>query len=140
MNAFQTTVEIESLPARVWMILTDVENWPRWTPTVTNARRLEPGRLSLGSRTRIKQPKLPPAIWQVTELHEARGLFTWVSHSPGVTVTARHILEATPCGTRATLSVNFTGLFGPLAAKLFGNLNREYVTTEALRLKAVSET
>lgn len=139
MTAFQTTVEIESLPARVWAILMDVENWPRWSPTVTSVRRLEAGPLSVGSRIRIKQPKLPPAIWQVTELHEARGLFTWVSHSLGVTVTARHFLEAVPRGTQATLSVNFAGLFGPLAAKLLGNLNREYVTTEALRLKAVSE-
>lgn len=140
MTGFKTSVDIDALPGRVWAILLDVENWPRWTPTVTSARRLESEALSLGSRTRMKQPKLPPAIWQITELDEARGTFIWVSRSPGVVVTARHVLEATPTGTRAMLSTDFSGILGSLAARLYGNLNRQYVSTEAQCLKAVSET
>lgn len=140
MTGFKTSVDIDALPGRVWAILLDVENWPRWTPTVVSARRLEVSALTAGSRTRIKQPKLPPAIWQITELDEARGTFTWVSRSPGVAVTASHLLEATPSGTRATLSADFSGFLGPLAARLYGELNRRYVTTEAQCLKAVSET
>ncbi len=139
MNGFRTTIDIEALPARVWAILMDVEGWPRWTPTVISARRLEPGPMSPGCRTRMKQPKLPPVIWQVTELDESRGLFTWVSRSPGVIVTARHLLQPMPMGTRATLSIDFGGVLGLLTGRWFGNLNREYVTTESLRLKAISE-
>lgn len=109
-------------------------------PTVTSLERLDSGPLTLGSRTRILQPRLRPAVWQVTELDEARGLFTWVARSPGVLVTARHLVEAAGNGSRATLSTAFSGLLGPLMARLLRKLNQQYVTTEAQSLKKRCET
>jgi uncharacterized membrane protein len=135
MPHFQIAVEIAAPPQRVWAVLMDVERWPEWTPTVTNVERLDPGPLSLGSRTRIRQPKLRPAVWQITELAEKHGVFTWVSSSPGVQVTACHAVEATAAGSRATLSTEFSGLLGLLMARLFRQLNEQYVTTEAQGLK-----
>lgn len=71
--------------------LTDVQRWPEWTESVTSVRRLEPGPLAIGSRTRIKQPRLRESVWQVTE-HNDRG-FSWESRSLGVVTTARHQVE-----------------------------------------------
>ena len=135
MPDFEIAVDIHAQPDRVWAILMDVERWPQWTPTVTSAERLDAGPLILGSRTHIGQPKLRPAVWQVTELDEASGIFTWTARSPGVLVTARHLVEATATGSRATLSVAFSGLLGPLMARLLRKLNQQYVTTEAQSLK-----
>lgn len=103
--------------------------------TVLDAKRLDSGPFTVGSRTRVLQPKLRPAVWQVTELDEARGLFTWVTHSPGVVVTGRHRVEAAGNGSRATLSIEFSGWLGPLIARLVRKLNEQYVTTEAQSLK-----
>ena len=40
----------------VWAITLDIENWPRWTPTVTEVMRLDDGPFAVGSVVRIMQP------------------------------------------------------------------------------------
>ncbi len=139
MPDFEITVAIVAAPSRVWTVLMDVERWPEWTSSVSSAQRLEAGPMSIGSRTRIVQAKLRPAVWQVTELDEKAGVFTWVSRSPGVRVTGRHIVEAWHDGSRVTLSTEMSGLLGPLMARLFGKLNAQYVTAEANGLKRQCE-
>jgi uncharacterized protein YndB with AHSA1/START domain len=130
MTDFSITVNIAAPPDRVWAVMADVERWSEWTPTVTQIQRLERGPLVVGSRARIRQPKLPSAVWQVSELLEGRS-FTWVSRSPGVLVTATHSVEPTAQGTRATLSLRFSGFFGPLIARLTRRLNERYLALEA---------
>ena len=123
-------MDIPAPSDRVWAVIADVERWPEWTPTVTRIRRLDRGPFVVGSRARVQQPKLPPAIWRVTELHEGRS-FTWVSRSPGVCVIAEHGVEATGTGARATLSIRFTGWLGPLVARLTRRLTERYLALEA---------
>ena len=106
---FNITVEIQASPQTVWGVLREIKRWPEWTPTVTSIQRLDNGPLVVGSRARIRQPKLPPADWRVTELEEGRS-FTWVTGGPGVRVTARHWVDPHASGSRATLSLTFAGL------------------------------
>ena len=138
MTNFSISAEIHAPPERVWAVMSDVERWPEWTPTVTSIERLEPGPLAVGSRTLIRQPKLPPARWQLTELEEG-AFFAWVTRSPGVRVTAFHRVEATGGGSRATLSLQFSGLLGPLVARMTRNLNERYLALEVKGLKERSE-
>lgn len=130
MTAFSITVDIPAPPDRVWAVMADVERWPEWSPTVTRIQRLDRGPLIVGSRVRIWQPRLLPATWRVTELHEGRS-FTWVSRSPGLSVVAEHGVEGAPHGSRARLSVRFTGWLGPLIARLTRSLNERYLALEA---------
>ncbi len=134
MTRFSITVEIQASPGGVWAMLRDIERWPEWTPTVTSIQRVDRGPLAVGSRARIRQPKLLPAEWQVSELEEGRS-FTWVSRSPGVRVTARHWVEADGGGSRVTLSLEFSGLLGPLVARLTRSLSVRYLALEARGLK-----
>jgi uncharacterized protein YndB with AHSA1/START domain len=138
MTDFFITVEIHASPDRVWAVLSDLERWPEWTPTVTSLQRLDRGPLAVGSRARIRQPKLPPAEWQVTEVDEGSS-FTWVTGSLGVQVAARHWVEANEGGSRATLSLQFSGLLGSLVARLTRRLNERYLTLEARGLRERSE-
>ena len=111
---FSITTEIDAPPDVVFAVMTDIERWPEWTPTVTRIDRLGDtgGPLALGSRVRIVQPKVPPAEWMVTALEPGRG-FRFVSRSPGATVEANHWAEPTGAGrSRVTLSVTFCRLPG----------------------------
>jgi uncharacterized membrane protein len=136
--ASSITVDIRATPQRVWAVLSDVEGWPEWTASVSSIERLDSGPLAVGSRARIRQPRLPPAEWRITSLDKGRG-FTWVTRAPGILVTADHVVEARRNGSRATLSIEFEGLLGPLVGWLTRRLNDRYLGLEAAGLKRRSE-
>jgi uncharacterized membrane protein len=136
---FRIDVAINAPPHCVWAVMRDIERWPEWTPTVRKVRRLDRGPLAVGSRALIWQPKLPPARWKVTELDDARRSFTWETWSPGMRLQARHSVEDTGNTSRATLSVEFSGLLGPLFARVTRSLNNRYLSLEARGLKERSE-
>jgi uncharacterized membrane protein len=122
MKDFSVTVNIQAPPDRVAIVMLDVEHWPDWTSTVTSVHRLDEGPFVVGSRARVRQPKLMPAVWRVNELDQARG-FTWVTNSPGLQMTAGHYWEAKGSpGCSVTLSLRFDGLLGSLAGRLYGKL------------------
>ena len=96
------------------------------------------GPLRVGSRARIKQPGYPALVWEVTELDEGTS-FTWVTHTPGVDAIAAHLISATADGSRLTLSVTWTGVFGGLAGALAGKRTRKSLTLDANGHKACAE-
>jgi uncharacterized membrane protein len=136
-QTFSVTVDIQAPPDRVLAVLIDVERWPDWTSSVTSVQRLDGGRFIMGSRARIRQPKLRPAVWQVTQLDQRS--FTWSTRSPGLQVTGLHQIEENGTGSRVTLSIQFSGLLAPLLARIYGGLNERYLAIEAQGLKARSE-
>lgn len=139
MLEYTSSIDIQAPPRVVWNIMADVEHWPKWTPTVTSVTKLVPGPLGLGMAARIIQPKLPPAVWRVTEIHDGRD-FTWVNGTPGLRVIGSHKIQPTPDGCRVTVSIRFAGLLAPIIGRLFRRLNEDYLATEARGLKARSES
>jgi hypothetical protein len=135
---FAIAVEIAAPPDRVWAVMSDIERWAEWTPTVTRIDRLDPGPLAVGQRARILQPRLPAAVWRITRLEPGRG-FTWETRSPGVVVTGDHTVEPNGAGSRARLSLHFGGLLGPVVARIFRGLNTRYLELEAAGLRRRSE-
>jgi uncharacterized membrane protein len=140
MTDFSITIDIEAPPDRVWAILSDVERWPEWTPSVTSVELIDPAPFAIGSRARILQPKLRPAVWQVTELVPAARSLAWVTRAPGVQVVGRHEVEPICAGSKATLSLHFSGFLAPLIARLYRGLNERYLALEANGLKQRSES
>jgi hypothetical protein len=126
------------MPQRVWAVLCDVERWPEWTASMKSVRRLESGPLAVGSRARVVQPRLLPAVWQVTEFDRNRS-FTWVSRSPGMCVAGGHRVEARRSGSLVTLTMQFSGWLGPLLARLMRGISERYMSMEAAGLKQRSE-
>ena len=132
------TVDISAPPEVVWAVLSDVESWPAWTASITSVRPSSPDSLQVGSRVRIKQPRLPATVWTVSDLVEGER-FTWTSTSPGVHTRASHRVVRTAKGSRATLSIDQAGALGRLVGRLYGGLTRRYVEMEAAGLKRRSE-
>ncbi|MCC9311071.1 SRPBCC family protein [Kitasatospora sp. RB6PN24] len=133
-------IEIGAEPAAVWAVLTDVQHWHTWTPSIELIRLQEQERpFGTGSRAWIKQPRLRGAHWQVTEYEPERS-FTWETRAPGVRIEAGHHLQPTPTGTRVTLELRLSGPLAPLVRLRHGRLIRRYLAQEALGLKTQCET
>ncbi|GIH16936.1 SRPBCC family protein [Rugosimonospora africana] len=135
----EITVDIEADPATVWEELIDVERWPEWTASMREVKRLDTGPMALGSRARIRQPKMPVLVWEVTGFEEGRE-FTWSSHSAGVSTAGIHRVSANPDGTSTVfLAVDQTGVLAPLVGLFTGAQTRRYLGLEAHGLKHRSE-
>jgi uncharacterized protein YndB with AHSA1/START domain len=136
---FEITTNIEASPEVVWAVLTDVERWPEWSPSMTKVTRLASGPFVEGSQARIKQPRLPTMVWTVTELTPGRS-FVWEAKRPGLTLVAGHRLTNEEDGVvQVTLAVEQRGAVGRLLEPLTSRFAKRDVQMEAEGLKRQSE-
>ena len=131
---FRTSRHIPAPPEQVWEVLFDVARWPDWTPTVDSVERLDDGPLGVGSRTKVRQPKLPQATWEVTEVVDGRS-FTWEAKGPGLKTIARHQVVPDDAGCTVTLSIEQAGPMGAVAARVWRKLTQRYIELEAKSLE-----
>jgi uncharacterized membrane protein len=135
----QHTVDIAAPAQRVWDVMIDVERWPEWTGSVSSVELLDRGPLGVGSRARIRQPRLAAAVWTVTTIEPGR-YFEWRSVLPGLTSIGGHRVEAQGSDrSRVRLSLEWKGMLAPLINLIYGDLSRRYVDTEAEGLRRRAE-
>jgi uncharacterized protein YndB with AHSA1/START domain len=129
-GSYEREIAVAAAPGRVWAVVEDVESWPRWTPSMSSVRRTVEGALRVGERVRVRQPRLPPAVWTVTLVEPGRS-FSWSSRVPGLHSAAEH--EVRPEAGGCTLVLRFTqsGPLAPLAWPLMERTVRRYVDLEA---------
>lgn len=133
-------------PQMVWSLLSAIEAWPRWTPTVTSVSRdrteddgqRASGSIGVGSRFSVTQPRLGRANWVITEWEEGRS-FTWVSRRPGVRTTASHQVHPEDTGTRIELAITWDGPGAWLVRALFGRMTQRYTDIELSSLVTAAE-
>ena len=118
--------------------MSDVERWHEWTDSITSVDNLDGGPLSVGKRFKVRQPKLPPALWKVSEVEPGES-FTWISTAPGILVTAKHSVARVRKGSQASLSIHYGGLLGGGLARVTQSINERYIAMEAAGLKHRSE-
>jgi uncharacterized membrane protein len=135
---WENTVEIAAPVDVVWNLTLDVEKWPAITPTMTRVVRLEDGPLRVGSRARIKQPRLSEAVWTVTRLDEGRE-FTWQTPRWGMTMIGSHHLEPVGDQCRNTLTLDVTGPGSAVFGRLFGRMMLRAIQTENAGFRAAAQ-
>lgn len=139
MQTFRAVRHLEAPAAAAWERISNVLDWPRWLPTVDAVSALDTPALDVGARYEVRQPKLRPACWRVTEL-EPGHRFIWESGSTGLRMWASHAVRAQPDGRcEIDLAFRFSGLLAPLVVPFAGKLTQRYVHAEADALKAVLE-
>lgn len=129
------TIDIAAPREQVWAVMSDVERWPEWTASVTRVERLDERPFGAGSRARVRQPRLPVAVWTVTAFETGR-YFEWHNAGPGLKSVGGHRVEAAGrTASRVTLSIDWSGPLAPLVRLFYGKLSRRYVEMEAQGLK-----
>jgi uncharacterized membrane protein len=135
---YETVVDIAASPDRVWEVLADVTGWSRWTDSVTESTVLDDGPLAVGSRVKVRQPRMAANTWRITDWEPGRR-FTWEASSGGVHTVADHVIDSEAGSSRVTLSLRTNGLLAPVVDLLMGSRIRRYVGMEAAGLKIESE-
>ena len=134
----EQAIEIAAPPARVWEIMTDVERWHEWTRSVTSVERLDTAPFGLGSRARVIQPRLSPALFEVTAFEPGRS-FTWEARSSGIAAMAVHEVDPAPVGSRVRLALSLEGWPLLIMGWWARRISIRYMTMEAEGLKRRAE-
>ena len=55
------SIDIEARPEKIWSLLTDAANFPRWNSTVTSVD----GQIALGQKIRVRVPLAPKRVFKL---------------------------------------------------------------------------
>jgi uncharacterized membrane protein len=137
---FEKSIEVDAPQQRVWDALSALESWPQRIETVETVELLTPAPITEGSRVRLKQPKLPEGIWDIT-VWDAPSYFEWVQKTGGTMSVAGHRVEALGEGrSRLTLTLEMRGFLIPLIALFYKKLTNRYMDLEAEGMKRAAES
>ena len=135
----RVTTAVNAPPEQVWPLFVDVERWPEMTKSIREVRRVDSGPLQVGSEAIVRQPRLFPARWRVTELEPGHS-FTWEATTGGVTTVGGHIVDADGQGSKITLTIRLRGPFARLAYAFWGGLSRRYLSMEMEGFRRTAES
>src|ERR1700757_5238911 len=102
----EKTSVINALPGDIFKVLMDFERWKQWTASITKMSILNNDRPGRGARIKILQPKLPPAVWIITESLPDRSL-TWEKRSFGLVMLSEHLIITGNNGTSVTIRMTY---------------------------------
>ena len=134
MRNFTAEVKIDASPSRVWDVLSDVERWHEWTPSIGAITPLDGLPLGVGSRARLEQPNLRPVVWEVTSWEPGRA-FSWTSKTPGLSIAADHIITPVLSDCLFIAQLRYGGLLGGVVGWRYGELTRRQLRLEVRGLK-----
>lgn len=134
----EKTSIINALPGDIFKVLMDFGRWEQWTASITEMSILDNGRRGMGARIKILQPKLPPAIWTVTECLPEKSL-TWEKKSFGLVMLSEHLVLTGNNGTSVTIRMTYQGPLAGLFYMLTHALTDRYMTMEIEGLKRECE-
>jgi uncharacterized membrane protein len=136
---YRVTATADAPADEVYRLFIDVERWPEMTASIREVRRLDSGPIRVGSEAIVRQPRLPPARWRVTELEPGR-TFTWETTAAGVTTVGEHVVEQDGQRAVITLTLRMHGPLAWLATALWGGLARKHVSMELEGFRRTAES
>ena len=136
---YELTVDVKAPAERVWEQFVDVERWPQMTKSISDVRLLQSGPLQVGSQAIVKQPRLPRARWQVTELDPGRS-FTWQTSAGGLTTAGSHAVEGNGSESTVVLGLHQHGPLAWLAAVVYGRRSRRFLSMEIEGFRSAAES
>lgn len=126
-------------PDVLWRVCSDVVRWPDHLTTFAAIVPLDAeAPLGIGSRFRVSQPGLAPAIYEITQWRPGQS-FTWVGRAPGVRTTATHVVTPVDAGSRIELGLDWQGPLAGVVRLLLGRRARRMIQAEATTFARLAE-
>lgn len=138
-RVYQEEIDVAASPDDVWAVLVDVEAWPSWTASMKRVVLVTPGPLRLGSVAEVRQPRLAPTTFTVTEYDDGRS-FAWSTGNKALATVGDHSVQATAEGARVTLTLRQSGPLAGAVGVLYSRLITRYVRMEAEGMKRAAES
>jgi uncharacterized membrane protein len=135
---YTVSTAVAAPPDEIWRLFVDVQRWPQMTQSISDVRLVDGGPLRVGSRAVIKQPGLPRARWQVTELEPGRS-FTWQTAAPGWNADGVHLVEPDEAGSKVTLILRMSGPLAGILHAMTRRISERNVTMELAGFKRTAE-
>lgn len=125
---------INAKPEYIFRVLADIENWNLWTSSIKKIIIINDTKFNKGTKVKIVQPKLLPAVWEITEIEKDK-YFTMEKRYVGLKMIAKHILEPRNNTTSVELVMIYEGVLAKLFYSLTSSLTSQYLTMEINGLK-----
>ena len=131
---FSASVEINSTPEKAWALLNNVEEWPKWIPSLKKIEKVSEGSLGVGSRVLVVARSLITVnlLMTITEFVPGRSV---VMEGKVLGVRMKRYYEMEPMNGRARLTAGgeVSGLLAFLVRRGGQRLSKEIV--QALKKK-----
>jgi carbon monoxide dehydrogenase subunit G len=132
---FRASAEIDATPEKAWALLNDVEEWPRWIPSLKKIEKVTKGPMDVGSRVLVVAKSLITVnLWMtITEFVAGRRV-VMEGKVLGVKMTRYYTLEPVGQGkAKLTAGGEASGLLAFLVRRGGQKLSEEIV--QALKKK-----
>jgi hypothetical protein len=132
---FSASVEINAAPGKAWVLWDNVEEWPKWIPSLKKVERLTKGQAGVGSRVLVVARSLITVnlLMTITEFTAGRRV-VMEGKILGVRMTRYYELEPLAQNrTRLTAGGEISGLLAFLVRRGGQKLSEEIV--QALKKK-----
>jgi carbon monoxide dehydrogenase subunit G len=131
---FSASVEINATPEKAWALLNNVEEWPKWIPSLKKIEKVSEGSLGVGSRVLVVARSLITVnlLMTITEFVPGRSV---VMEGKVLGVRMKRYYEMEPMNGRARLTAGgeVSGLLAFLVRRGGQRLSKEIV--QALKKK-----
>lgn len=127
-------------PQRLWEVISDLPHWADMLSTVDSSNH-ESGPVppQIGSRFRLQQPGLPPAVYEVTRWEPGVG-FTWDARGRGLIGTATHdVAPGIEGGSHLSLTYTWAGPLALVARILGSRKGRQFLEIEVAEFARMAE-
>ncbi|WP_188932419.1 SRPBCC family protein [Puia dinghuensis] len=134
----EKTSPVHASARHIFNILLRLERWNLWTQSVTGISTLNNASVEVGTKLRVLQPKLSPAIWIITKIDQDK-ILIWEKRSLGLKMISEHLIHSDANETKVTIRMNYEGPLAGLIYQLTRSLTNRYMTMEINGLKKESE-
>jgi len=116
---FESSIDIDAPPEKVWMLIDKLEQWPQWMPSIKKIERVSKGPLTAGSQLSVtaKVSGLTVKLLMTIIKFVPERTVVMQGKALGTSLTRFYNLEPLNDKTRATIGGEVSGVLAWLARR-----------------------